>query len=139
MTVTRTIATGIKRAYAAWADPALLSRWFTTTARRDFQVGGRYENSDGDSGEFLKIVPNRLIRFTWENKQPQPESRVNVEFSQQGENCTAVRLTHEKLKTKKDADKLKQGWSWAMDSLKSFLETGIAISYSDWLKQGKHG
>ncbi len=135
ITVQRTVKTEWRSAWSAWADPALLSRWFTTNARQDFRVGGRYENGDGDSGEFLKIVPDKLIRFTWENKQHQPGSIVQVELAPQSKTRVVVRLRHEKLKTKKDADDLKQGCSWALDSLQSFLERGAPIAHADWLRE----
>ena len=51
--------------------------------------------------------------------------------------ASAIRLRHSKLKTKKDSENLKQGWSWALDSLKSYLETGQPIRHSDWLQKQK--
>ena len=41
------------------------------------------------------------------------------------------------LKTKKDRENTKEGWSWAMDSLKSYLETGEPVRHEDWLKKGE--
>ena len=134
-TVQRTVRTSRQRCWHAWANTAQLSHWFTTSAWQEFRVGGRYENSDGDSGVFLEIVPDKLLRFTWENRRHQPGSEVSVSFAVSGSSGAIIRLQHRKLKNKRDAVKLKQGWNWAMDSLKSFLETGRPISHSDWSKK----
>lgn len=43
-------------------------------------------------------------------------------------------LSHEKLSSKAEVEDLREGWSWAMDSLKSYLETGKSISWKEWKK-----
>ena len=130
--VQRTVKTTIDRAWNAWADPAELSSWFTTNAQQDFIEGGRYSNGDNDSGEFKRIVNHKLIRFTWEQKHHQPGSEVEVTFNERVDGKVVIRLQHEKLAIKKDTDDLKEGWSWAMDSLKSYLETGKKITWEEW-------
>jgi hypothetical protein len=32
---------------------------------------------------------------------------------------------------------MREGWTWAMDSLRSYLETGAPIPHEDWLKARK--
>ncbi len=131
--VSRTIDCGIRKAFDAWRDPRRLSAWFTTKAEQDFRVGGSYSNADGDRGRFLAIVPLRRIRFTWENSRHHSGSEVEVRFVRKEDGRTVVYLTHDRLRTKKDAEDLKTAWSWAMDSLKSYLETGRPIPHEEWL------
>lgn len=131
--VTRTIDCGIRKAFAAWRDPAHLSAWFTKKAEQDFRAGGRYSNADGDRGTFLAVEPPRRIRFTWENPNHHTGSVVEVRFARKEDGRTVVRLTHARLGTKAEAEDLRGAWSWAMDSLKSYLETGRPIAHEEWL------
>jgi uncharacterized protein YndB with AHSA1/START domain len=132
LSVQRTIGAPVERAFAAWAEPARLNGWFTSAAEQDFREGGRYQNGDDDRGEFRKIVPQQLIRFTWENPQHRPGSVVEVQFEDKGAEKSTVRLTHSRLSSPEEVENLREGWSWALDSLKSYLETGKGISYDTW-------
>lgn len=131
--VTRTIDCGIRKAYAAWRDPARLSVWFTTKAEQEFRAGGRYSNADGDCGVFLAIEPLRRIRFTWENPRHHTGSSVEVRFARKEDGRTLIRVSHGRLAAKKEAEDLKGAWSWALDSLKSYLETGRPIPHEEWI------
>jgi uncharacterized protein YndB with AHSA1/START domain len=135
--VSRTINVTAERAYDAFTDPRAVSSWFTTKHKADLRVGGRYRNADGDTGEFRLLDRPRRLRFTWENAGHCPGTMVDVRFEPKGTASaggrTTVRLEHSKLRSKKDLEDMRGGWSWAMDSLKSFLETGKPIRHEDWL------
>ena len=132
----RKIKAPVDRVYRAWTEPDELNRWFTTKAKVEAKVGGRYSNADGDAGEFRRVEPNKRLVFTWEQKQHQPGSVVDVMFMPEGPEKTVVYLTHRKLQSKEDADDLKNGgWRWALDSLKSYLESGRPVKYEDWKAQ----
>jgi uncharacterized protein YndB with AHSA1/START domain len=131
--VEQRVDTPVERAYAAWADGSMISSWFTEHQEQDLRVGGRYSNSDGDSGEFLEVEPERRIAFTWEQSQHTPGSWVAVDFIPDGDASTRVRLTHNNLHTRDEAMNLDEGWSWAVDSMKNYLEQGTAIRYNEWL------
>jgi uncharacterized protein YndB with AHSA1/START domain len=135
LSVQRTIATAMHKAFAAFTDPAIMSVWFTTKAKGDVRVGGTYTNSDGDRGTYLLIDAPKRLKFTWDNAKHCPGTVVDITFTSAGRNKTVVRLQHFKLKSMKDRENMKGGWSWAMDSLKSYLETGDPIRHEDWLKQ----
>lgn len=137
--VQRLIAASRTQAYEALTDPKLLSKWFTTRAKVDLRVGGRYSNRDGDEGVFLALAPPRRVRFSWENRNHAPGTVVEINLTPQGGGKVAVRLTHSKLRSKQDREGMKEGWSWAMDSLKSFLETGAPIRHADWVKARQSG
>lgn len=86
----------------------------------------------------VKIIEaEKRIKFTWENAQHGPGSSVTVLFESKGPEKCVVRLSHERLASVADADDLKGGWSWAMDSLKSYLETGRPIPHYEWVKAQK--
>jgi len=131
--VQRTVAAPVERAWAAWTVAGELARWFTTEAEVDLRVGGRYRNADGDAGEFTRIEPNQRLRFTWEQPQHRHGSVVEVTFTDRGDGRTTIRLSHTRLGSADDVADLRTGWSWAMDSMKAYLETGEGIRYDDWV------
>ncbi len=131
-TVQRTLSAPPEDAYAALTDPAILSRWFTKGAKADLRVGGRYENADGDRGEFLLLQPPERLRYTWENPDYAPGTLVEFHLTAKGPQKTTVRLEHSKLASQEDFEEMKLGWTWALECLKSFLETGEIFSFEEW-------
>lgn len=132
ITFQRTVSVPVEKAFEAFSTAEGLNAWFTTGSVVDLHVGGRYSTADGDTGEFKKVEPNQRLVFTWEQPQHAPGSSVEVLFEDRGDRCV-VNLTHRKLGSKADADDLKTGsWNWALDSLKSYLETGSGVKYEDW-------
>lgn len=131
VSVSRTIAVPVESAWDAFAKTSKLNKWFTSGAKQRFAEGGQYSNGDGNHGEFRRIVPMKRIRFTWNSKHHKPGSIVEVRFVDKGEKC-GVTVDHSNLPSLEDVEDLRKSWSWAMDSLKSFLETCRAIRYEDW-------
>jgi len=130
----RLIKSTDQAAYDAFTDPAHLSRWFITSARAELVIGGRYSNADGDQGVFLMLDLPRLIEFTWENAKHCPNTVVTVAFTPTTDGQVTVTLDHSHLNSQADYDDMMGGWSWALDSLRSYLETGKPISHEAWLK-----
>ena len=89
-------------------------------------------HADGDAGEFTRIEPNRRLRFTWEQPQHQPGSVVELTFTDRGDGRSTIRLSHTRLANAEEVADLRTGWSWAMDSLKAYLETGVGVRYEEW-------
>lgn len=137
--VSRTIAVPRETAWQAFAETKHLSKWFTSKAKQSFRVGGRYSNGDGDGGVFLAIIAPRRLRFTWEQAKHAPGSVVEVTIAEKNDGRCVVQLTHSRLASKVEVADLKQGWSWAMDSLKAYLETGTPVTFEDWSAQTAKG
>ncbi len=131
-TVRRTIRASPEAAYAALTEPDHLSRWFGQDARADLRVDGRYANKDGDRGEFLCLDRPKRIKYTWENPDHAPGSMVEIWIDPKDELKSLIRLEHSRLKSREEFEDLKSGWSWALDSLRSYLETGRPIPYEEW-------
>ncbi len=132
VSVSRTIAVPVERVWEAWANADQVSTWFTTNATQDFREGGVYDNGDGDKGVFTRIVPNKRLIFTWENEKHCPGTKVGIDFLSKGDSKSGIVLTHEKLPDQKGCEEMKEGWTWALTSLKSYLETGKAIGFEEW-------
>ena len=124
-----------ERVFEAWLDPKLAVQWFSPesltplTFKSDRKVGGKYHHTmRGEMGvlttvgEYLEIIPNRKLVFTWgkEEREVPPTSVVTVEFTDQDDG-TLVTLTHTKLPIELE-DSHQQGWESALRHLDSFFK-----------------
>ena len=128
------VTTGIEQAYDAFTKPELLSLWFTKEAQADLRAGARYSNSDKDKGTFLVLDHPRHVRFAWDNEEHCPGTIVDINFRSIDSKNVYASLEHSAIKDQEEYDDMIHGWSWAMDSFKSYLETGKPIAYGEWLK-----
>ena len=62
---------------------------------------------------------------------------VEATFTKSGTNKTAVRIQHMKLPDKKGREDMREGWTWALTSMKSYLETGKPVTFEEWKKSKK--
>jgi uncharacterized protein YndB with AHSA1/START domain len=123
--------------FAALTRPSKLNDWFTSGTRVDLRVGGHYSNADKDTGKFLEVVPNKRLRFTWDNPDHAPGTIVEVVLTRNGAN-TVVSLLHYGFSRKADFEHYSSqvsGWDWALSNLKAFLERKPLIQYEEWLKK----
>jgi len=130
--VSKTVNAPVEKIFAAFSDAKEMDKWYSSKTKLDFKENGRYANADGDAGEFKKIRPNKAIRFTWENKRYTAGTFIDLTFQSKGDKKCAVMIAHDRIQTRQEADDLRAGWGWALDLLKSYLETGKQISYADW-------
>lgn len=137
VSVQRTMQASPTEAFAAFTQANHLNRWFTTKARVNLKVGGKYSNADRDRGTYLAVKPPRMVRFTWDNEKHCPDTTVEVTFTPPSRGKVAVRVQHAKIGTKKDREDMKEGWSWALDSLKSYLEKGKPVTFEAWKEAQK--
>jgi uncharacterized protein YndB with AHSA1/START domain len=142
VSVTRRVASSATRAFDALSRPGDLSQWFTRGARANLETGGTYSNRDGDRGRFLAVVRPKRLRMTWDNEKHAPGTIVEFTIAAvpgaAGKKTAAsgakvqVGVTHSRLASRKEAETMKAAWSWALDSLRSYLETGKPIAVEAW-------
>lgn len=130
LTIKRRFKATPEKVYAAWIDPAKMSRWLgppnvikvnTTT---DVKVGGRYtiqmivpEDEHNVSGVYREVVPNRKLVFTWAwRSTPERESLVTVTFTPDGDG-TLMTLHHEQFFDEAARDNHEKGWSVIVERL----------------------
>lgn len=100
--VERTIAAPAAIVYELFTDPTLLVEWMAESAETDVRPGGRWRwthaNGDTTCGEYVELVPHRLIVFTYGWEQPDLEippgsTRVEVHLTEL-EGRTRVKVVH---------------------------------------------
>ena len=122
--VTKTIGATVEEVYAAFSDPTALAKWFGTVTISAIEEGQKFRDKDGNSGEYLRVRPNKDLRFTWEGKESEATTQVDVALADKGKGKTGITLTHNRIQTRAEADGLRAAWGAAFDRLKSQLEGG---------------
>ena len=118
--VTKAIKAKPSDVFDAFSDAGKLSKWFGPGTKLTFSEGGSFVNSDGNRGQFKKINPGKMIRFTWEGERHAGEV-VEVKLQPSGAKCSVV-LTHDRIQGRDSADGLRAAWGEAFERLKSQAE-----------------
>ena len=130
LTIKRRFKAAPEKVYAAWIDPAKMSRWLgppnviKVNVTADVAVGGRYaiqmivpDDEHNVSGVYREVVPNRKLVFTWAwRSTPERESRVTVTFTPEGDG-TLMTLHHEQFFDEAARDSHEKGWSVIVERL----------------------
>ncbi|MGI9400992.1 MAG: SRPBCC family protein [Rhizobiaceae bacterium] len=116
----------LEQIYAAWIS----SDTVIAPAKRmkiEPVIGGLYQlfmdaNSTTPSmeGQFLEIMPNQQLRYTWEWHKEGNVSEVKVRFSP-ADNGTRVELSHSGFTTEQAAEMHSQGWDNYIEGLTKLL------------------
>jgi len=102
------------------------------TLKIDFRVGGKYHiefhnHTKFNGGEFLEIIPNKKIVFTWaqsfDPKDWKPDTQVTIELNSEGEK-TRLTLQHTGFKDEALCKAHEMGWSTGMRDMADELENG---------------
>jgi uncharacterized protein YndB with AHSA1/START domain len=139
---TRVIRAPRERVYEAWTNPELLSQWLGSATTHcpepvmDLRVGGRYRfefapktpapSADGPrmaaEGEFMTIVPNELLKFTWSPTFNPDEHSVVTVMLKDVPGGTELTLVHENFLTEASREGHKNGWAGSFEKLVTLLE-----------------
>lgn len=114
-----------------------LMRWFPSRAVTDPRPGGKLKlvfefkdaNQNGSQdGEFVEIVPNRTLSYTW--KAGTVPTLVTFNLSESGGETT-VELDHASLQDGADQNKLRDDhanqWGFFLMNLKGYLEAAVDL------------
>ena len=133
LTISRRINAPAQRVYAAWLDPATLTRFMANcqgmslaAAETDPRVGGRFLLAMNTGtrvvehrGTYLDLVPHSRIAFTWESEFSKVEgSTVTLELVADGE-ATLLTLTHVRFETESSRDGHTGGWTTILAGLEA--------------------
>ena len=101
------------------------------TMKIDFRVGGKYRidfysMSKYNYGEFLEIIPNKKIVFTWcQTFEPDqtPDTKVTIELFPDGSK-TRMTLLHTGFKDQLVCDAHKSGWTNGINDMTNEMDDG---------------
>lgn len=115
-----------ERIYAAWIS----SDTVIAPARRmhiEPVIDGLYQlfmdessTTPSNEGRFLQIVPNQLLRYTWEWHKEGNVSEVKVRFTPEN-GGTNIQLSHSGFTTEQAAEMHSQGWDSYIEGLTKLL------------------
>lgn len=122
--------------WAAWTDPAALSRWFgpaggATQAEVDLRVGGRYRirfpghgsEHHEVAGEYLVVEPLRRLVFSWAfHTTPERISRISIELHPV-EDGTELRFVHDRFFNAEACANHGRGWPQFFDKLLDHVQS----------------
>ncbi len=133
------IRASIETVWGALLDPAFTRAYFHDTAFTEPPVEGQpyvtttSEGHPAVDGTIEVIDPPHRLAYTWHTlydpeMAAEPASRVEWVLTEAGPGLTRLRLTHGDLAfSPLTWARVKDGWVWIVDSLKSLLETGTAL------------
>ena len=138
LTVKRLIKASPEAVYAAWLDPATITRFMAggadqrvTEARTDPRVGGSFRivmTSDKEiahQGVYRDLVPHSLIRFTWESPYSPADSEVTIRLAPVAEG-TEITLSQVKFLSEGAREGHQGGWTRILDRLAITLDPAHA-------------
>jgi uncharacterized protein YndB with AHSA1/START domain len=131
ITLEQTINATPERIFKALTNANELESWFPSKVSSDPKIGGSYaftfdfpenpERNHTRTGKFTVLTPGKKVSYNWMDY-------TNVDFNLQPVgNGTKVSLTHAGWKNDDDAniEAHTQGWTFFLQNLKSYLETGV--------------
>lgn len=138
------IKTTPDKLWSAITNPEFSRQYWVDGIVSDWKKGSKWQHIPGDSndactmgGEVLESVPPKLLVITWADATDpgdvQQHSRVTFEIEQMGD-MVRLNVIHGNLKPGSSmAGKVSAGWPRVLSSLKSLLETGVALD--TWVDQ----
>lgn len=118
--------------YRAFTTSAGFREWLCDVSSTNPVLGGfislAWNNGYFASGEFIELVQNKAVSFSWIGKGQPGWSQVDVVFTPSGEDSFRVILRHSGIGESDEwlatRDQISKGWEQGLDNLKSTLETG---------------
>lgn len=125
-----------ERVFRAWTEPEEIRSWFghepfcLERVELDLRPGGKWMFAfKGSSfravcGEYLEILPNTRLVFTWRHEQAEdggavetsPTSKVTVRFASSGAG-TILTVVHQDIADDAARRNVSEGWGRALESL----------------------
>jgi uncharacterized protein YndB with AHSA1/START domain len=119
---TKTINAPVTKVYKTWTNPKAFAEMFGDGGKQAVKEGGSVSCSGGCKGTFLRVRPNKDLRFTWEHEGCTAPMRVDVQFQDTKGKCLMNVMTS-RIQTRPESDGLRNAWADALKRLKSLCES----------------
>lgn len=124
----RTFEIPVENLFATCQNPANFFAFMGDVSKGsvDFRVGGKYQvpTQKGEiKGEFLEIIPNKSICFSWQAgcSGPLENSKVILNFISADTNTSKLELIHKGLVLEEDQKAHRSGWEAVTRNLRELL------------------
>jgi uncharacterized protein YndB with AHSA1/START domain len=122
--------------YSTFTNGAAFCEWLSDVAQVDARLGGHlylwWESGYFVNGEYLEVVPDEKVVFSWHGAGEPGVTQVKVNFKSVS-NGTLIVLFHQGIglddSWKKARREFKQSWKRALENLKSVLENGQDLRF----------
>ncbi len=125
-----------EKVWAAITTPEFARQYWGNANFSDWKVGSRWEHRQPQGNVLVSgiiresVAPRRLV-MTWaapaEHDDPSKHSRVSIEI-EPIKDMVRLHITHDQLVAGSDLSKrISFGWPRVLSSLKTLLETGVAL------------
>jgi len=111
--VTKSVNAPPDSVYTALRD----TKWWLGVAAKDDSA---FDDGDGHRGEFKKLTPSKLLRFTWTGDRHQACETVEIKLTPAAAK-TSIVLNHERLPDRAAADGMRAAWGKVLEALKAKL------------------
>ena len=118
---TKNINAPVEKVYSVWTDPMMFAEMFGDGGKQELSEGGEFSCDAGCKGKFLRIRPNKDLRFTWEHPGATSPMQVDVMFQDNKGKCLMNVMTA-RIQTRGETDGLRNAWSEALARLKNMSE-----------------
>ena len=119
---TKTIKAPVGKVYQTWTNPTQFAEMFGDEGQQVLREGGSISCEGGSRGTFLRIRPNKDLRFSWEHTGCTAPMRVDVQFQDNKGKCLMNVMTS-RIQTRAESDGLRNAWAEALTRLKSLCES----------------
>jgi uncharacterized protein YndB with AHSA1/START domain len=130
--ISEIIEAPINQVFKSFTSSVALENWFSDFAEIIPSENGRFYvfwNAGHHADGLVKVVDeDQLLHFTWRGHGESKETDVEIRFKEEDGN-TVVTIVHSGLGTtghwEESNQAIKSGWVYALNNLKSVLETGL--------------
>jgi len=127
-----------KQVYQAFSSSVALETWFADFAEVILSKDGRFYvfwNAGHDAvGQIKEVSENKVLIFSWRGRGESHETEVKIRF-EDSKGQTQVSLVHSGLGTtghwEHSVKAIGAGWEYALDNLKTVMETGVDKRIND--------
>lgn len=117
--VRRTFPISQEKAWELVTSTEGLSLWLGDSSNILLQQGQKYDTKTGASGEIRIVKPLQQLRLTWQKKEWQRPSTVQVRFISTASNKTTISFHQENLSDGKIREEMKLYWEQVLEEIKN--------------------